>query len=151
MILDRISLFRDRITPMPRRAPVFIILVALLAACGGSVTQRAERSVSTALTATNAARDYFVAWDERHQLAIVDASVTQIEAETRLAEYRAKRDKVLEAFVTAYTAISAAAAALPLVEAGEMRDGDLMQLLADALVAVTELKSAVDAIRRLLP
>lgn len=129
------------------RSARIVPLVLILAACGGSFTDRANKTLATSLAATNAARDQFLAWDKAHQLELVDGSTTKDEAEAKLAAYRMKRQPVLKAFTLAYTAIGAAAATIPLVDKGIKREFDLIPLLADAVVAVTAIKEGYDALR----
>lgn len=83
-------------------------LVILLAACCGPTAK--QRALNTALAGMNAAMDGFLAWDEAHQQAIVDGQGDPEEKEQRIADYRAKREKVVQAFVLAYSALAAAAA-----------------------------------------
>lgn len=87
-------------------AKLFVPLVLLLvAACGTSrdaVLVRTTAGVDAAFAA-------FKAEDERLQMRIVDGAATRPEAEVKLKEHRAARDKVNHAFVGAYAGIAAAA------------------------------------------
>lgn len=133
-----------------RRQPVAIVLllVAVAAGCGGgSFTDHAHRSLNTALAATNAARDEFVAWDKAHQLELVDAAATKEAAEAALTAYRSKREPVLRAFTITYTTIAAAAAMIPLVDRGIKKDVDLLPLLSEAATAAMAIKDAYKALR----
>jgi hypothetical protein len=118
-------------------AMLFLVAIVSTPSCGGAgVTEKAARSITTALEATNAARDQFVKWDEQHQLAIVDRASTREGAEAELAAYREKRQKVTRAFAVAYSAIASAAAIVPLIELGEKPTSDLVKLLGEAASAV---------------
>lgn len=90
-----------------RRHVLLVVALLLAAGCGPTATQRA---LNTSLAALNAASDGFLAWDEKHQQAIVDGPGTVEEKEAKIAEYRAKRDKVVQGFIVAYGALAAAAA-----------------------------------------
>lgn len=132
---------RSRISWVP-------VLLVLITACGGSsFTEKAHSSLGTALVATNAARDEFLAWDKAHQLELVDAAPTAEAAKASLAAYRAKRAPVLHAFTVAYTAIGAAAAYIPLVDKGIKKESDLLPLLADVATAAIATRDAYLAIR----
>lgn len=135
-----------------RPARVVPILLLLAVACGPKqsetpVTDTADKALSTALAAANAARDSFVEWDKAHQLEIVDGAKSREAGAAALAAYRVKRGKVLRAFVGAYASISAAAALVPLVARGERRDADLVGLIAEAVAAVQAVKAAIDEIK----
>lgn len=127
-----------------------VVVLALLVAspgCGGSFTDTANKTLSTSLAATNAARDQFISWDKAHQMELVDAAATKEEAEAALAAYRAKRVKVIRAFTIAYTSIGAAAALIPLVDKGIKKELDLLPLLTDVAAGVAAVKEAYDAIK----
>jgi hypothetical protein len=131
-----------------RRSTLTPALFALaLAGCGGSLADKASKTLATSLAATNAARDSFVSWDEKHQLAIVDEAGSREAGEVALKSYRGKRQKVIYAFTVAYTTIAAAATLIPLIEAGEKKDADLTRLVLDAVVAATAIKDAIAAIQ----
>lgn len=130
-----------------RRATSLFVVLALAGACGGSTfNERANKSLTTALGATNAARDTFVSWDKQHQLDLVSASTTADEAKAKLETYRAKRQAVVRAFTVAYSAIAAAATALAAVDT-QKAGFDLPALIADAVKAALEVKTAIDAVR----
>jgi hypothetical protein len=122
-------------------------MLILWTACGGSIAERTNKALSTALTATNAARDQFTQWDKQHQLDIVDKASTREEAEGGLKEYREKRQKIIQAFTVAYTSMASAAAMVPLVQAGEKKDRDLIMLLANSVEAVQSVIASVKEIR----
>lgn len=130
--------------------PLMFVLAAYLVitacACGGSLTKNANKSLATALSATNAARDTFVDFDKDHQLGLVDDATSREDAESALAKYRSDRARVLQAFTAAYSAIGAAAAMIPLVEKGEKKEADFRAILFDAVAAALEVKNAVDQI-----
>jgi len=135
---------------MMQRKPIhgaLALLLALAVGCGGSFSEKASKSVSVALTTTNAARNTFVAWDESHQQQIVAEADTEAEARERLAAYRAEREVVLEAFTAAYSAIAAAAAAVPLVDEGKRDEGAVLQLISEAANAAMSAKRLFDELR----
>lgn len=92
--------------------PKLTILVLLLAVgCAGS--QRTE-TIRAALVTADAARDGFVRYDAAAQAAIVADATTPAEATTKLATYRADRDKATGPaglLTAAYHAIASAALA----------------------------------------
>lgn len=128
--------------------PLMLVCVLLLHGCGGSFSQKARKSLNTALAATNAAQAGFVGWDKQHQLDIVDRSTSKEEATAALVGYRAKRQAVVRAFTISYTSIAAAATLIPLVERGERKDAELAGLLLEVVNAASAVKKAIDAIRR---
>lgn len=130
----------------PQRIAIALLL-AVTVSCGGSFAEKASDSVSVALTTTNAARNTFVAWDESHQQQIVADADTEAEARERLAAYRAEREVVLEAFTAAYSAIAAAAAAVPLVDEGKRDEGAVLQLISEAANAAMSAKRLFDQLR----
>ena len=133
---------------MPRPRSIHLISVLLVAAaCGGSFTDKANKTLATSLAATNGARDSFLAWDKDHQLGLVDKATSKEEAVAALAVYREKRAPVLQAFTVAYSVIGAAAALIPLIERGEKKDFDLIPLLVDAASATSDIRAAIDTIR----
>lgn len=75
-------------------------------ACGGNARQTQLR---TAMTALNVAGDAFAAFDRAHQMKIVDQATSLAEGAEKLQKYKWTRDRVLEAFASAYHAIAAAA------------------------------------------
>lgn len=118
---------------MVRRSSM--ILVLILAAGCGNFTEKASSTLATTLAATNSARDEFIKWDKQHQLDLVDKAKTRTEAEEGLKAYRKKRQKIVQSFTIAYSAIAGAAAILPLVEDGKKPKEDLAKLLVDAVNA----------------
>lgn len=129
-----------------RRALVITSLLVIFAACGDAAS-RADTTLATSLAATNAARDAFVSWDEEHQLDIVHRASTPEAAQEALRTYRNTRQKVIQAFTSAYTTIAAAAALIPLVDAGKASEVELLRLLADAAQATALAKQAIESIR----
>lgn len=75
-------------------------------ACGASAR---ETTIHTAYVATDSARAAFLAFDAKHQQAIVEAAKTRDEAAAKLAAYREKRAKAVEALDASFRAIAAAA------------------------------------------
>jgi hypothetical protein len=135
-----------------RQRSALIGAVALLAiACGGNIASRAHKTLGVALSAANAARDSFTAWDKDHQLEIVHNATTREEAEAKIATYRHTRADVLAGFTVAYTSIAAAAAVIPLVEQGQRQELDLLGLIATAAQATADIEKAVKALRGAVP
>jgi len=83
-----------------------LVLLGLATACGAS--QR-ERTVATALTATNAARDAFIKFDRVHQQKLVETASSVDDGRTRLDAYRRQRDPIVQGFATAYQLVATAA------------------------------------------
>lgn len=81
------------------------IQVAILAGCGASTR---TKTLQATLVTANTARDTFLAWDSAHQQAIVASATSLDDGKAKLAEYRGKRAKVVEAFEVAYHAIAVA-------------------------------------------
>lgn len=90
---------------MRRSLAPLALLLALLVACGPGAKQRA---LDTTLSTLNLARDTFQAFDTARQNAIVERAETKAEAEANIAAWREKRDKVVQAFVIAYSALALA-------------------------------------------
>jgi hypothetical protein len=128
-------------------AGLAVVLLTVAVACGSSITEGAKDTLSTALTATNAARDAFVRWDEAHQLGLVERATSREEGEAQLRSYRRARERVLKAFTAAYAALAAASALLPLVQHGERKETALVVLVVDAVEAAKEVKAAIAAVR----
>lgn len=126
---------------------LLVAIAALSSACGGSIADKATKSISTALVATDAARDQFASWDKQHQLDIVDKASTKEGAVSALQEYRDKRQKIVQAFTVAYASMGAASVLVPLVQAGKAKDAELMALLIDSIAAVKSVMAAVEEIR----
>jgi hypothetical protein len=83
------------------------VMAFLLSACPGPDAK--QKALQTSLTALNAARDGFLAWDKNHQQKIVDEATSLEAGKAALAAYRAKREPVTQAFVVAYSALAVAA------------------------------------------
>ncbi len=125
---------------------VFLLCVVLMWGCSNGcagTTKHADKSLSTVLAATTAARDSFVAWDAQQQTWIVEQATTREEGEARLKNYRDKRQKVLKAFTIAYQSLASAAAVMPLVERGERKESEFESYLRDALNAILVIKEAI--------
>lgn len=127
---------------------VFFIVGAAVGGCGGSIASKTEATLQTSLSAVNGARDVFFAWDKSHQEEIVESSLTQTQARDRLSEYREKQARVVQSFTVAYSTISAAAALLPLVEAGEAEERELVDLLIKSANAARAVLEAVEEVRK---
>jgi hypothetical protein len=85
---------------------VSILILALgFAGCAGSTRTTA---IHTALITANAANAGFIAYDGPHELAIVNASTSREQAESQLAQYRAKRAEVEKALIVLFQAIAVA-------------------------------------------
>lgn len=133
---------------MKFKPAIYATIVILLAACGGgSISHKTNEAVKVALTATNEARTQFTAWDKQHQLSIVDKAQTREQAESELQSYREKRQKIIQAFTVAYSSMAAASALVPLVQAGERVEKDLLGLLVDAAMAVKSVIASIQEIR----
>ena len=108
----------------------YMLLVAFaLFACGASAR---EKTISTALATTDAARAAFVAFDATHQTAIVTKAPDDATGKAQLAAYRATQAKIVLGFVTVYRAIAIAATA--------NNDQSLAGLLSVAGVLESELR-----------
>lgn len=132
---------------MKIKTSLAMTMLILWTACGGSVADRTNKALGTAIVATNAARDQFTEWDKQHQLDIVDRATTREQATGGLKAYRQKRQKVIQAFTVAYTAMASAAVLVPLVQAGVRKDRDLIKLLAESIGAVQSVIASVREIR----
>lgn len=109
-----------------------LLLLWMLATCGANARQK---TIDVAFTTLNAARTIYVTYDLERQNQIVDAALTKAEAEQQLQAYRARRERVLAKFVTAYRLLATAA----LVN----DDASIVNMLA----AVGELQQAIKAFR----
>lgn len=98
--------------------------------------------MSTALTATDAARDAFLDWDREHQQHLVDAAPTTDDATAALEVYRGQRDRVILAFSATYTLIAAAASAA----ASEPQD--LFKTVTAVVESVDELRRSIAALQK---
>ncbi len=117
-----------------RRQPtLFLLFLLAMFACGGCGASR-EKTLNTTLTAVNAAREGFMAWDEAHQTAIVERATSLESGRAELVAYREKQAKVVHAIVTAYVTIGLAASG----------DGSLQALVS----AMVNLKREVDALMK---
>ena|SRR3990172_7473890 len=85
-----------------------IILAAFMPVISGCGASTREKTIATAFLATNAARDGFVEFDAKRQLAIVDVAKTKEEGQAALFAYRTARAQIIELFEAVYYAISAA-------------------------------------------
>ncbi len=85
---------------------MFLMLLVATPACGGS---KRTRTLGATLTAVNAARDGFVAWDHQHQQVLVEHASSRDDADKALADYHGKRAPVVAAFEVVYRAIAVAA------------------------------------------
>jgi hypothetical protein len=104
-----------------------VLLLGLLTSCAGNSRQQA---LTTALTTLNAMRDALVAFDEPHQAQIVAAAKSLEDGKAKLAAYRANRDHVAAALLTAYSALALAAAD---------SSGDRLKLAFEALLQVQQM------------
>lgn len=84
----------------------FLVMLVLSPACSG---HQRTKTLSAALSAVNAARDGFLAWDKQHQLELVKAGASRDEIDKALADYHGKREPVVAAFEVVYRAIAVAA------------------------------------------
>lgn len=115
----------------------WLLLVVLVMACGAS--QR-EKTLQATLTATNAARDGFVAWDDAYQMGVVDKVTTSAEAdaaEAKLDAYVKRRGPVIVAFEIVYRAIAIAAIL-----------NDDPKSLTNVALAAQQLRKAIEAIKQ---
>jgi hypothetical protein len=116
-------------------SPTSIALVAVIcslmaaAIVGGCGPNRRTRTLKATLTAINAARDGFVAWDRDHQHQIVEKATTRDTAQLELDSYRMRREAIVAGFTAAYRALAAAATSgdeaslrAALAAAGELHD-----------------------------
>lgn len=87
---------------------VFLCLLVVNAACSGSQRTKALR---TTVIALNTARDGMLAFDQQHQLDLVNGATSREDGEAKLAAYRTKRIVVVNAFEVAYRAVAVAATA----------------------------------------
>lgn len=99
------------------RKPATALLLLFLLACGASAR---ERTVATALTTTNAARDSFVAFDAAYQQKIVATATSLEDGRAKLDAYRAKRDPLIQAFATVYRLVATAALSTDGVSVADM-------------------------------
>jgi vacuolar-type H+-ATPase subunit E/Vma4 len=139
---------------MMRRAVAVAVLPLLALACAASFQERTERSLQTAVLATNAARDAVLAASKAAQESAVErleadlaaipegperptlVAARKAQARAEVAEVRTKRDKALHRLEDAYVLLAHAAAVLPLVETA----GDREQVLGLVREAVRALE-----------
>lgn len=112
------------------RRPVFlIVLVFTLLACGSGVNQR-EAAFKATLTAINQARDGFTMFDRDLQIAIAtNVSPPELAAKA-LADYRKKRELIVDGFISAYQALATAFTA---------KDTPTFQATLDAAIKILDL------------
>ena len=82
-----------------------VVVVLLTMAC----VSAQEKAVKHSLTALNAARTGFVAWDAETQRGIVASATSLEEGRAKLGAHRTKRERVVAAFNVAYAALALAA------------------------------------------
>ncbi len=133
---------RNRLVPL-----CFLLLVACGAAGRREATVATRGGLSTALAATNAARDAFTAWSKAHEMSIVARATSREQGARELAAYRAQSQPVLGALVVAYTSIAAASAALTLADAKPAELATAVRLATDALRAAVAVRDAVLALK----
>jgi hypothetical protein len=91
-----------------------LMWVSSLALFGAMLTtactknQRIE-TLGASLIAVNSAREALGVWDLAHQEDMVKRASTREEAERAVADYRAKRQRVVDTFVEVYRGLAAAA------------------------------------------
>ncbi len=89
------------------KVPLIFLYLALLA-CSH---QSRQSTINAAFITVNATRDAYVQYDAAQQDKIVKEATSLDDGKTKLAEYRAKRVKLLALFPVAYASIRAAYAA----------------------------------------
>jgi hypothetical protein len=95
------------VKPSTAHYPLILVFLLALPACPGPDAK--QKALQTSLTALNAAREGFVAWDKNHQQKIVDDATSLDQGKAALAAYRTKRAPVEQGFVVAYSALAVAA------------------------------------------
>lgn len=65
--------------------------------------------MQASLVALNTARDTFVMWDGQHQKGLVAKAESLEDGKKLLADYRSRRQTVVQGFIVAYSALAAAA------------------------------------------
>lgn len=88
-----------------------LICFVLFAGQLGAACTHASRTdtLHASLTSVNAARDGFVAWDQKHQQALLEHATSREDAQRALTDYRATQTKIAEWFAVVYQSIAAAA------------------------------------------
>lgn len=106
---------------------LFLVMIAITPGCSGP-TKR-TRTLQTTLTAVNAARDGFVAWDRQHQHELVEKATTKDAANQAIDAYHKKREPITTSFEIVYRAVAMAATQTDelsmqaaLAKAGELYD-----------------------------
>lgn len=110
---------------MRHRSPILFVL-ALVAACATSK----DAVLTRTLAGLDAAHTAFEAMDTRRQADLVERAQTMAEGKAALASHRARRDKVEDGFIAAYSAL-----ALASLERSDLNLGRLVQLATEAIVA----------------
>jgi hypothetical protein len=82
-----------------------VVIAWALLACGASAR---EKTLRASFVAVNAARDGFFAYDEQHQRTLLEAATDAPSWKATIADYRSRREKVVELFAGAYSTIAAA-------------------------------------------
>lgn len=108
------------------------LLVALAAACGPDARQR---TLTNTLRGVDTARTAFVIADRTAQDVIVAQATSLEEGQRQLTEYRARRQRVVDAFETVYRAIALASLD---------KDAGIVEVIA----AASALHAAVERFRR---
>jgi hypothetical protein len=126
----------------------FVLTGMALSGCANKEQKRdtlttAKASVETAYLATKTVSDTFDEWSKQHQEELVAEAKTQKAAEEAVAEFRAKRQRVRQAIIVAYTSIAAAASSLVLFEADKLSTTELLLRLSEAVESVLSLKNAI--------
>jgi hypothetical protein len=129
------------------RSHAAVLVLLVLTSCATD-SKRIQSALRSAITATDAAQVAFVTFDERRQAEIVSVAVTKEEAEVKIAAYRGRRQPVLLAFTSAYSALAAAAALAPLVDAGKRDSAHLWQAIGEAASATLAAQAALAALRK---
>jgi hypothetical protein len=122
-----------------------IALVAAFGACANPIAA-ARNAVTTAAKVQSEGKRDFVAFDKRHQAALVEEAPTQDAALVSLASYRAQRAKVVTLFQSVWLATVAAETAANLAEAGMKDKSDVAGYIAALLQTVGELRDALTAL-----
>lgn len=136
----------------PIRAAAVLLLLGL-ACCGGGAKSRkaAQDGLSVAMSATNAARDTFIVWSADRQMTIAKTATSEADGQAKLADFRARREKVVLVFAAAYSSIAVAASALALAEEDTGKLTAAITLVGDALRAVLAVRQAIAAFQGAAP
>lgn len=86
---------------------LFIGIVMAAPAC--SSANKRTKTLQTTVTAVNAARDGFFAWDRQHLIAIVKNSSSRDDALVTERLYAERKKLVIDSFEVAYRALAVAA------------------------------------------